>query len=168
MKAKEEKLIQLAEVDRKAFAIEVKDGNIRFNLTEMGKNFGARPVLWLRTEESKSYIECLSKVQKCTPSDLLEVIHGGRPHEHGTWANDYRIALEFARWLDPMFSIRANELIWKLLTRQAVVAEPIAGVWPVIQNGRVGYPRKEILEASRLFLKRFHFVRPSAKRCIVC
>ena len=143
-----EKQLQVVEAGSNLFAIEIKDGNIRFNLTEMGRKFGTRPVLWLRTEESKRYIECLSKVQKCTLADLVEVIHGGSAHNHGTWANDYRITLEFARWLDPMFSIRVNELVWKILTKQSIVAEPIGGVWPVIRNGRVGYPRRDVLQVA--------------------
>jgi hypothetical protein len=78
----------------------------------------------------------------------LTVRRGGIPHEQGTWANDHLIAIEFARWLDPMLSIEVNELVWKLLTKQVVAAEPIGGVWPVVRNGCVGYPRKEILEAA--------------------
>jgi hypothetical protein len=141
-------LLQLAEIGKKKFAFEVKDGNICFNLTEMAKNFGTGPAQWLRIKESKRYIKCLADVQKCRTADLLKVKKGGQLHEQGTWANDYRIALEFARWLDPVFSIHVNELVWKLLTKQAVVAEPIGGVWPVIQHGRTGYPRKEILETA--------------------
>jgi hypothetical protein len=148
MKAKEEKLIQLAEVDKKSFAIEIKDGNIRFNLTEMAKSYRATPEKWLRTDESNRYLKCLAVTLKWVTADLVTIKQGGKPHEQGAWANDYRIALEFARWLDPMFSIRVNELIWKLLARQAVVAEPIAGVWPVIQNGRTGYPRRDIMLAA--------------------
>jgi hypothetical protein len=132
----------------KAFAIQIKDKNIRFNLTGMAGNYDTDPAQWLRTEESKRYIECLSVLKKCRTADLVTVRRGGRPHEQGTWANDYRIAVEFARWLDTVFSIRVNDLIWRILTKQAVAAEPVAGVWPVIQNGRVGYPRREILLAA--------------------
>ena len=141
-------LIQLVDAGSGAFAVEVKDGNIRFNLTEMAKPYGTDPKQWLRYDESKRYIESVALVLNHRTADLLTVKRGGLPHEQGTWANDYRIAIEFARWLDPMFSIRVNELVWKLLTGQAAVAEPIAGVWPLVRNGLVGYPRREIMKAA--------------------
>jgi uncharacterized protein YdhG (YjbR/CyaY superfamily) len=139
---------QLVSAGLSTFAIEIKDGNIRFNLTEMGKSFKTDPKQWLRAEESNRYLECLAVLQKCRAADLVTVRMGGRPHEQGTWANDYRVALEFARWLDPMFSIQCNELIWRIMTKRAVAVEPIGGVWPVIQNGIAGYPRREILQAA--------------------
>ncbi|MDR1646037.1 MAG: KilA-N domain-containing protein [Tannerellaceae bacterium] len=140
--------IQTMSVGLNLLAIEVKGDNICFNLTEMAKLYGTDPAQWLKYNESKNYIKCVALLRKVRTADLLTVRRGGVPHEQGTWANDYRIAIEFARWLDPMLSIQINELVWKLLTKQAVVAEPIGDVWPIIRNGRVGYPRKEILEAA--------------------
>ena len=148
MKTKEEILIQLVDAGSGAFAIEVKDGNICFNLTEMAKPFGVLPKDWLKTSESKRYIERLSERTKILTADLVTVRKGGQPHEQGTWANDYRIAIRFTQWLDDELSIRVDELVWKLLTGQAAVAEPIAGVWPLVRNGLVGYPRREIMKAA--------------------
>jgi hypothetical protein len=140
--------LQVIRAGGSLFAIEVKEDNVRFNLTEMAKKHDLKPDRWLRTNESKSYIKCLALLQKCDAADLVAVRMGGKPHEQGTWANDYRIAIEFARWLDPMFSIQVNDLVWKILTGHPSLAHPIGGVWPLIRNGQVGYPRKEILEAA--------------------
>ncbi len=75
--------------------------------------------------------------------DLLSVKQGGT--NQGTWCHDYRIAIRFAQWLNEDFAISVDELLLKLLSKQSVVAEPINGVWPLLQHGKVGYPRKEIL-----------------------
>lgn len=146
MKRKNE--LQLVEIDHRKFAVELVNGNVKVNLTEMSKLFGRskRPQVWLKTQESKDYINALAVALKSATADLLHVKQGGK--NQGTWAGDYRIAMRYAQWLSPEFSISVDEILIKLLTRNAVVAEPIAGVWPIIQNGVIGYPRKEILQAS--------------------
>lgn len=140
--------LQMVEVDHHKFAIELHDGEISVNLTHLAQSFDKRAADWLRTTETKDYLMCLAEVRKCVLADLVKVRYGGKPGSTGTWCTDYRIAMRFAQWLSPEFSIAVDEMLVKLLTRNAVVAEPIAGVWPIIQNGVVGYPRKEILQAS--------------------
>jgi hypothetical protein len=70
-----------------------------------------------------------SKVKKSTllretklTDGLITVKHGGSSDNHGTWAHDYRIAMRFAQWLDPEFSIKVDELLVGLLrgTREIV------------------------------------------------
>jgi hypothetical protein len=139
---------QMVEVDHKKFAVEIISGNVNVNLTQLAKSFKTDPKQWLRTEEAQNYVNSLSVVQKCRTADLLKVVRGGTPAKQGTWAMDYRIAMRFAQWLSPEFSIAVDEMLVKLMSGDAVLAEPIGGVWPIIQNGVVGYPRKEILEAA--------------------
>ena len=50
-------------------------------------------------------------MQKCNLADLIEVRNGGVPGTNGTWCRDYRIALRFAQWLSPEFSIKVDEAI---------------------------------------------------------
>jgi len=145
---KSDSSFQMVEVDHKKFAVEILSGNVNVNLTQLAKSFKTDPKQWLRTEEAQNYINALSVVQKCRTADLLKVVRGGTPAKQGTWAMDYRIAMRFAQWLSPEFSIAVDEMLVKLMQGNAVVAEPIGGVWPIIQNGVVGYPRKEILEAA--------------------
>ena len=109
---------ELVKVNGSRFAAEVLNGNARINLTQMSKPFGrsCRPGDWLRTEEAQRYLHAISVAQKCATADLLEVRQGGDPLEQGTWCRDYRIALRFAQWLSPEFSIKVDEAILGLLT----------------------------------------------------
>ena len=107
----------MVKVNGSRFAAEVLNGNARINLTQMSKPFGrsCRPGDWLRTEEAQRYLHAISVAQKCATADLLEVRQGGDPLEQGTWCRDYRIALRFAQWLSPEFSIKVDEAILGLL-----------------------------------------------------
>lgn len=115
--------LQMVEVDHNRFAVEVKDGNVSVNLTKMAKPFGKRPETWLKTEETQDYLAALAVTLKSVTADLTRVIRGGTPDAQGTWAFDYRIAMRFAQWLSPEFSIAVDELLVKLLTGRATVNE---------------------------------------------
>lgn len=108
----------MVKVNGSRFAAEVLNGNARINLTQMAKPFGesCKPSKWLRTDEAKRYLNAIAVGQKCPTADLLEVRQGGDPLEQGTWCRDYRIALRFAQWLSPEFSIKVDEAILGLLT----------------------------------------------------
>lgn len=125
--------------DHNRFAVEERNGNISFNLTMMAKPYRKTPKDWRRTDEAKSYLKAFSVRQKCLTADLLEVRQGGTPETQGTWATDYRIAIRFAQWLDMNFAIAVDELIYKILTKQAIVVEPKYGVLPIIdpKKGRI-------------------------------
>jgi hypothetical protein len=138
--------MQMVEIDHAKFAVEMKSGNISVNLSQMAKKFGKKPSDWLRTDESKRYVDKLATKQKCVLTDLVSVVNGGK--QPGTWAHDYRIVMRFAQWINEDFALSVDELLMKLMTKQAVIAEPIGGVWPIIHNGVVGYPRKELLKAA--------------------
>lgn len=139
--------LQLVEVDHQKFAVELLNGNVNVNLTQMAKPFGRskQPIQWLRSEDSKSYLETLSVLRKCSTADLLNVKQGGQ--NQGTWCTDYRIAMRFAQWLSPQFSIMVDELLVKLLTGQAVVLEPKHGVMPIYINNEKIYAYRDALEA---------------------
>ena len=110
--------LELVKVNQSRFSAEVLSGNARVNLTQMAQPFGksCKPTFWLRTEEAQRYLHAISVAQKCATADLLEVRQGGDPLEQGTWCRDYRIALRFAQWLSPEFSIKVDEAILGLLT----------------------------------------------------
>lgn len=82
------------------------------NATEMAKPFGKSPKDFLKTEQTKRFIEALSEVKKILSSDLVRVVYGDNG---GTWMHE-DVALEFARWLSPAFSIWCNDRIKELLT----------------------------------------------------
>lgn len=109
--------LELVKVNGSCFVAEVVKGNARVNLTQMAKPFGesCRPSKWLRTDEAQRYIAAIARDQKCPLADLVEVRNGGVPGTNGTWCRDYRIALRFAQWLSPEFSIKVDEAILGLL-----------------------------------------------------
>lgn len=114
--------LELVKVNGSCFVAEVVKGNARVNLTQMAKPFGesCRPSKWLRTDEAQRYIAAIARDQKCPLADLVEVRNGGVPGTNGTWCRDYRIALRFAQWLSPEFSIKVDEAILNLLTGRRV------------------------------------------------
>jgi hypothetical protein len=89
-----------------------KGDEVMVNATEMAKPFGKSPKDFLKTEQTKRFIEALSEVKKILSSDLVRVVYGDNG---GTWMHE-DVALEFARWLSPAFSIWCNDRIKELLT----------------------------------------------------
>jgi len=144
--------LQMVVLNDHRFAVEEKNGNISFNLSQMAKPYGRvkRPGSWLRTEESETYINALTKAHNCASTDLVQVRHGGRLGEAGTWTTDYKIAVRFAQWLDVNFAIAVDDLVYKLLTKQAAVIEPFMGVWPLVINGKPMYYYRDVLKAVGL------------------
>ena len=141
--------LEVVRLDNHKFAIEERNGNISFNLTMMGKPYQKRPADWLKYQPAQEYLNELSVVSKIVTADLLEVRQGGTPERQGTWTNDYRVAIEFARWLNPKFSIAVNELVFKILTKQVSIAKADAkhGVSPMIWDGRPLYAYTDMLRA---------------------
>lgn len=139
--------LQMVEIDHNKFAVELMNGNASVNLTQMSKPFGRskRPEVWLRTQESADYIDAVSVALKSATADILTVKQGGT--NQGTWAHDYRIAMRFAQWLSPRFSVEVDELLLKLLTKQSIVVEPINGVWPLMHNGKAWYNYLDVLQS---------------------
>ena len=106
----------MVNVNQSRFAAEILCGNARVNLTQMAKPFGKTPKDWLRTDEAQRYLEAVAVWQKCLTTDLVEIRQGGSPENQGTWCNDYRIALRYAQWLSPEFSILVDETMLRLLS----------------------------------------------------
>lgn len=105
--------IQVIKVGGTTFPVEVRNSRIAVNLTAMGKRYGETksPGQWLRTDESQRYLHILSKLQKCTSADLLEVRKGGIPENQGTWCYDRRIAVRYAQFCDEYLAIQVDTLL---------------------------------------------------------
>jgi len=111
--------IQTVVLNDHRFAVEERNGNMRFNLTMMSKPYGTSkaPRQWLRTTSAQNYLKVLSAAikrataQNQVVTELVEVRRGGIPERQGTWANHYLIAIEYAQWLDPKFAIEVNMLL---------------------------------------------------------
>lgn len=94
--------------------------NIMVNATQMAKSFGRKPVDWLKTQSAKDFIEAFSEVKKIPSADLVKVIYGDNG---GSWLHE-GVAMEFARWLSPTFSIWCNDRIKELL-QVGITATPM-------------------------------------------
>jgi phage antirepressor YoqD-like protein len=85
------------------------------NATEMAKPFGKRPSKWLELPSTKDFLKALSDVRK---SDITLVYtkkgNFSNDEEQGTWFHE-DVALEFARWLSPVFAVWCNDRIKELL-----------------------------------------------------
>lgn len=93
-----------------------KGDNLMVNATQMAKPFNKSPKDFLKTEQSKRFIEALSEVKKILSSDLVKVTYG---NNGGTWMHE-DVAIEFARWLSPAFAIWCNDRIKELLMKGTV------------------------------------------------
>lgn len=110
--------LEMVEVNQSRFAAEILSENASINLTQMSQPFGRpfRPGNWLKTEEARRYIDAIAVATNRATADLVEIRQGGSPENQGTWCKDYRIALRFAQWLSPEFSIMVDEAILRLLS----------------------------------------------------
>lgn len=94
-----------------------KGESVMVNATQMAKKFGKLAKDWLRTQQTKEFLNTLSAVRQISLTDLV-VINQGGSKQQGTWMHE-DAALEFARWLSPQFAIWCNDRI-KELAREGV------------------------------------------------
>lgn len=88
---------------------------IMINATKMAKPFGKYPKDWLRLNAAEEFLKALSSVRQIPLTGLVYKKQGGSG-EQGTWMHK-DVAIEFARWLSPMFAIWCNDRIEELLTK---------------------------------------------------
>lgn len=119
-----------------------KGDDLMINATQMARPFGKRPAKWLELPSTQEFISQLSAIRK---SDrLIETVNGV-----GTWMHE-DVALEFARWLSPLFAIWCNDRIKQLLLDGVTYLEPKAfkDVPMVITSeGKQGYYFRDVLSA---------------------
>jgi len=141
--------LEVVKINHSSFAAEILRGNANVNLTQMAKPFGEhkKPAKWLRTDEAKEYLDAIAVGLKCPTADLLQVRQGGTPDKQGTWCTDYRIAMRFAQWLNPLFSIAVDDVLVKLIFGEAQLTEPINGVEPLIYGGKMWYNYRDALRS---------------------
>ncbi len=128
--------------------------NVMINATQMAKPFGKQPIDWLKTNQSKDYIETFSKLKFISLADLVQVIKGG--NNPGTWMHE-DVALEFARWLSPAFAIWCNDRIKELLKTGVTTVsnddEAIAYAMTVLNKRlEIAKQEKAMLEQQNTYL----------------
>lgn len=96
-----------------AIAFKAADGSTMVNATQMAKNFGKRPIDWLRLPTTEDFLKVLKETRKSENfSQFTKTVKG---KDGGTWMHE-DVALEFARWLSPAFAIWCNDRIKELMT----------------------------------------------------
>lgn len=91
-----------------------EDGTVMVNATEMAKHFGKRPSKWLELPSTKAFLNALTDVRKLDNGGI-QTDRGGATGGGATWMHE-DVAIEFARWLSPMFAIWCNDRIKELIT----------------------------------------------------
>lgn len=105
--------IQIFQYEKNPVSFRLGDKELMINATEMAKPFGKVTKDWLRTKSTQEFISSLSAVRQICPTDLVRISQGGNGVQ-GTWMHE-DVALEFARWLNPLFAIWCNDRIKELL-----------------------------------------------------
>ncbi|SSY81061.1 KilA-N domain-containing protein [Alysiella crassa] len=95
--------------------------------TQIAKHFGKRPENFLRTEQNQEYIAALAEHLGVTPKSVTEknplvIIKQGGTNQ-GTWLHP-KLAIHFARWLDPKFAVWCDEQIENLLSGSPAIEQP--------------------------------------------
>jgi phage antirepressor YoqD-like protein len=94
-------------------------GKIYRNATQMAGRYSKNPREWLLLAETQRFRQSLVEEKK---SESLESQIITKRGGHGVTFLENILALEFARWLDPKFAIKGNEVMDRLGTYKFVVA----------------------------------------------
>ena len=88
-----------------------------FNATSAAERFGKRPNDWLSLDSTKEYVAILGDALKCDPGALYTTRRGGNTRKKGnagTWMHP-KLAVAFARWLDPRFGVWCDGQIERII-----------------------------------------------------
>ena len=91
------------------------------NATQIAAHFGKLPKDYLKTEQTQQYISALAeslseRTKILTDENQLVIVKKGNSKNftQGTWLHP-KLAIHFARWLDPKFAVWCDEQIEALL-----------------------------------------------------
>lgn len=77
-----------------------------FNATDMAKSFGKRPDDFWKQSQNREYLDALVTLSEGNKDDFVFTKRGGR--YQGTWLHK-DMALQFARWLSPLFAVQIDK-----------------------------------------------------------
>ena len=104
------KNLQIFNYNETPVSFQMGEEDLMINASQMAKPFGKKTKDFLKSSQTQEFLSQLSEVRKIPSSDLVRVIYGNKG---GTWFQE-DVALEFARWLSPMFAIWCNDRIKEL------------------------------------------------------
>ena len=134
------------------------------NATQIAKHFCKRPETYLKTEQTQQYIaalaEYLSNALKSVidENQLVIVKNGSSKNGGGTWLHP-KLAIHFARWLDPRFAVWCDEQIEQILagrlkTSSQTSADERTGLRDAV-NALVGLRGIDYSSAYKMVHQRF-------------
>ena len=92
------------------------------NATQIAAHFGKLPKDYLKTEQTQQYISALAeslseRTKILTDENQLVIVKKGNSKNftQGTWLHP-KLAVHFARWLDPKFAVWCDEHIEQILS----------------------------------------------------
>jgi len=100
------------------------NSSIYINATKVAKQFNKKPVDWLKTNETQTYIQAVSKIHNITYDNLVITKKGGNNlKEQGTWIHK-KLIIFFARWLSPEFAVWCDTQIEEILKTGSYQIQP--------------------------------------------
>ena len=144
-----------------------KGEDVMVNATEMAKPFNKRPNDWLNLQSTKEFLRILSITKKNGNSEnqLVKTVVGSPENGGGTWLHE-DAAIEFARWLSPMFAIWCNDRIKELLMTGIAVMPNFENPAEAARAWATQYELREIAEKENLKLAaRIETMEPKADYC---
>lgn len=135
--------IQVFEYRQAPISFGLGDGKITVNASEMAKPFRKQPSDWMRLKQTEEFIASLSAVRGIPRTELVRVVRGGNGIQ-GTFFHE-DVALEFARWLSPLFAIWCNDRIKELLGCGTTALSDSRVVLGVLDRLRDGYADSLVL-----------------------
>lgn len=93
----------------------IKEEVLYINATQIAKQFNKKPIDWLKTEDTKEYIDAVSQSDNIHLEDLVKTQRGGR--FPGTWIHN-SLAIAFARWLSAKFAVACDKKIRELILEE--------------------------------------------------
>lgn len=100
--------------DRFPITFKTEGGKTMINATQMAHSFGKLPAEWLRLAATQEFREVL--VQRGESPSLESQVMTTRGNTGATWIEE-SLAMEYARWLSPDFSVWCNNRIQELVTK---------------------------------------------------
>ena len=131
------------------------------NATQVAKHFGKQPRDYLKTQPTQEYIAALSESLSIKNKILIDmnqlvIIKGGSVQNGGgTWLHP-KLAIHFARWLDPKFAVWCDEQIEHIISG-SLKLEPAQPALPQLNDELVLSIGRLLLHAQdmRLFVNRY-------------
>ena len=115
---------EIIEIDNKEVTFDMSNlassKSLYINATEIGKQFNKRPSNWLKTAETKEYIDAVCRCSNMSNGELIEVKQGGS--HQGTWLHN-KLFIAYARWLNPIFAVECDNRIQSILEGNSLPQE---------------------------------------------